>query len=300
MNGSKKGILLTVFGGVFWGISGVSGQYMISVKGVTPYWLTNVRLLLSGAILVLVVLFGEKNIKELFKIWSDKRDVIRLFVFSIFGVGSCQLTYYMTIQRSNASTATVLQYTSPVIIMLYLVLKNKKLPKVNEIVALVLVVFGVFMLVTHGKFNSLAISAAALAWGLTSAVNVAFYNIIPVKIMNKYGTMTVLGWGMVIGGIVMTAFVRPWNVPGVWDVNSFIGMFFVIIVGTVLAFWMYLEGVRLVGASKASLLAASEPITSALATALIMGAVFTVIDVLGIALILVGVAALSYKAKAVR
>ena len=131
-------------------------------------------------------------------------------------MAGCQLTYYSSVELSNAGTATVLQYTAPAIIMLYTAVRAKKMPRLMEIGALVLALFGTFVLATHGDPNSLAISDAALAWGLTSAVMMAVYNLLPLQLMKKYGTFCVIGWGMLIGGILMCVFTKPWHVIGTW------------------------------------------------------------------------------------
>ena len=60
----------------------------------------------------------------------------------------------------------------------------------------------------------------------------------------------------------------------------------VVVLGTVLSFSFYMEGVRMIGAAKASLLASVEPVTATIASALIMHVVFAGMDVLGIVCIL--------------
>lgn len=293
MSNSKKGIIFTISGGIFWGLSSVCGQYLFNEKGLNAKWLVTMRLIIAGVIMVFASIGNEKDIKGLFKIWSDKKDVFQLLLFGIFGMAACQLTYYVTVEIANASTATVLQYTAPVLIMLYLSLKNRIIPKFNEIIALILVVTGTFFLVTHGNIHNLAISRTALIWGLSSAVTVVFYNLIPAKLMNKFGTVSVLGWGMIIGGIFMTLITKPWIVPGVWDFGTYVCFVMLIIAGTVFSFGMYLEGVKLIGASKASLFASSEPLTASVAVALFMGVSFEVMDIVGLVCILMGVTILS-------
>lgn len=297
MSRSKRGILFTILGGVFWGLSGVCGQYLFSEKGLNAEWLVTMRLVLAGIIMIILTISRQKNVKDVFEIWTDKRDVIRLIAFGLLGMAACQFTYFITIEESNASTATILQYTAPVLIMVFMSLKNKKIPESKELISLVFVVVGTFFIVTHGNIHSLAISKAALFWGITSAFTVVVYNLMPVKLMNKYGTVPVLGWGMIIGGIFMILVLRPWIIPGTWDIETWIAFIAVIIGGTVLAFSLYLEGVRLIGASKASLFASSEPLTSTVLTALVMKVAFTGMDILGLMFILFGVTFLSVTKK---
>lgn len=297
MSRSKRGILFTILGGVFWGLSGVCGQYLFSEKGLNAEWLVTMRLVLAGIIMIILTISRQKNVKDVFEIWTDKRDVIRLIAFGLLGMAACQFTYFITIEESNASTATILQYTAPVLIMVFMALKNKKIPESKELISLVFVVVGTFFIVTHGNIHSLAISKAALFWGITSAFTVVVYNLMPVKLMNKYGTVPVLGWGMIIGGILMTVITKPWIIPGIWDMGTWLAFVTVIIGGTVLSFSLYLEGVRLIGASKASLFASSEPLTSTVLTALIMKVAFTGMDILGLVFILFGVTFLSVTKK---
>lgn len=44
-----------------------------------------------------------------------------------------QYTYFAAIKHSNAATATVLQYAGPVIIAIYLAIKNKKSPDLSTL-----------------------------------------------------------------------------------------------------------------------------------------------------------------------
>lgn len=290
-----RGIALTIIGGIFWGLAGVCGQYLFEERGLTAKWLVSVRLVLAGLILLLTVWAKQK--KQMFEIWREKRDVFQLIMFGIFGMAFCQLSYYVAVEISNAGTATVLQYTAPIIIMLYVSVRNKKVPQRIEMLALVLAVGGTFLLATHGNITNLAISTETLVWGLASAVAMALYNLIPGELMKKFGTFNVIGWGMLIGGIFLCVFIKPWHVIGMWDIYTVLAMAAVILVGTILSFTTYMEGVRLIGASKASLFASVEPVTATFMTVVFMGAAFQFVDFIGLAGILGAVLMLSLLKK---
>ena len=290
-----RGIALTIIGGIFWGLAGVCGQYLFEERGLTAKWLVSVRLVLAGLILLLTVWAKQK--KQMFEIWREKRDVFQLIMFGIFGMAFCHLRYYVAVETSNAGTATVLQYTAPIIIMLYVSVLNKKVPQRIEMLALVLAAGGTFLLATHGNITNLAISTETLVWGLASAVAMALYNLIPGELMKKFGTFNVIGWGMLIGGIFLCVFIKPWHVIGVWDIYTVLATAAVILVGTILSFTTYMEGVRLIGASKASLFASVEPVTATFMTVVFMGAAFQFVDFIGLADILGAVLMLSLLKK---
>ena len=72
-------------------------------------------------------------------------------------------------------------------------------------------------------------------------------------------------------------------------------MAMVVVVGTVLSFSFYMEGVRIIGATRASLFASVEPVTATAATVLIMHTAFTLPDFFGILCIMAAVLILSIK-----
>lgn len=131
-----RGTALTITGGFLWGIAGVFGKYTFEYKGVTATWIVNVRLIIAGIILLTRAYMVQKD--GIFRIWKNKRHVLRMLVYGVIGIAGCQMTYYLAVEDSNAGIATVLQYTAPVMIMVLLALKNWKLPGKNEILALIL------------------------------------------------------------------------------------------------------------------------------------------------------------------
>lgn len=292
---AMRGMCIALIGGIFWGLAGVFGQYLFEYKGLNARWLVSVRLLLAGLLLLSTVMIKQK--KDMFRIWEKPKHIVVLFLFAVFGMAGCQLTYYSAVELSNAGTATVLQYTAPALIMLYTASRAKRFPKAAELGALALALGGTFILATHGNIHSLAISREALFWGLGSAVMMAVYNLLPGTLMKEYGTFCVIGWGMLLGGIFLSVFTKPWHIIGTWDGQAFGALLVVVIVGTVLSFSFYMEGVRIVGAQKASLFASVEPVTATLAAVLMMHAAFTGQDLAGFACILAAVLILTVKPK---
>ncbi|MBM6947368.1 DMT family transporter [Mordavella massiliensis] len=286
-----RGMSIALIGGVFWGLAGVFGQYLFEHNRTNARWLVSVRLLIAGALLLATVIMKQRD--SFWKIWTNRRDAVSLLLFSVLGMAGCQLSYYTAVELSNAGTATVLQYTAPVIILTYDAVRSRRRPKGYELAALLLALGGTFILATHGNPGSMALSPEALLWGIGSAVMMAVYNLLPGKLMKKYGTFCVIGWGMLVGGIFLSAFTRPWHVAGQWDLRGVGAIAVVIVVGTVLSFSFYMEGVRLIGAPRASLLASVEPVTATIASALFMHVVFVGMDVAGIFCILAAVLLLS-------
>ncbi len=292
-NAKYRGMLFAIIGGIFWGLSGVFGQYLFLHNGLNAKWLVSVRLFTAGLLLLLIVYVRQKN--KVFDIVKKKNNWPMLILYSIFGMGLCQFSYYCAVEFSNAGTATVIQYTGPALIILYFCIVYRQKPTLVQVSALIMSMIGVVLLATKGDITSLNISSKALFWGIVSAVALAAYNIMPAKLMYHYGTLSVMGWGMFIAGVLLCLYVKPWHVIGTWDTFGFIALGIVIIVGTILSFSFYMEGVKLAGPETASLLASVEPVTATIATVLFLGFSFTLAELIGIIIILVAVTLLSLK-----
>ncbi|TXJ00491.1 MAG: EamA family transporter [Chryseobacterium cucumeris] len=293
-----KGFCLAVLAALFWGVSGTFAQFLFQQRGINIEWLITIRLLISGICLLLYAKLADKT--ELFEIWKNKKDAIQLVVFSITGMLAVQYTYFAAIKYSNAATATVLQYAGPVIIAVYLAFKNKRVPVLVEIAAIVLAVLGTFLLVTHGDTSSLSVSGIALFFGLASAVALAVYTLQPVKLLSKYKSSLIIGWGMFCAGIVFSFVKAPWDIQGVWDMQTFGYTAFIVLFGTLIAFYFYLSAVQIIGGQKTSLLASMEPLSATILAMLWLNVSYSLIDWIGSIFIISTIFLLSIKPKKVK
>ena len=205
-NGEKSkmvtGTIVTIAGGILWGVSGVCGQYMFQNKGVTAPWLVSVRLVVAGLLMLCYYFLTDRE--QTLAIWKSKRDRRDVIIYGLLGMLPCQYAYFQTIEWSNAGTATVIQYLGPALIVIWVCFRTKRMPTLQEITGVILAVIGVFLIATHGNPTSLALSGRALLMGLASAVSVAIYTLEPARLQKKYDTPLILAWGMTIGGVALT------------------------------------------------------------------------------------------------
>lgn len=291
----KTGYFLTVFGAVCWAFSGACGQYLFQHRGLDANWLVSVRLTMAGLLLVLYSLARWRS--GAVQVFQTRKGVWAIIVFAVFGMAMCQYSYFRSIELSNAATATTLQYTGPALVLLWLALREKRMPTPKELIAVVCAMGGAFLLATHGDPSQMALSPKALLWCVLAAISIAVYSVQPRGMIEKYGTLPVTGFGMLIGGLGLCAVFQPWHIVGQWDAVTVIGMVYIIIFGTICAFCCYLEGVRRIGAAKGSILAAVEPVASAVLSVCWLGVPLIGMDIGGIALIVVAMVLLAGDSK---
>lgn len=288
-----KGILLVLIAATFWGVSGSVAQFLFHQQGFSSGWLVVIRLLFSGAGLLLFAHTAGKQ--KIWSVWKNKHDILQLIIFGVIGMLGVQYTYFAAIQYGNAATATVLQYLAPVIIAAYLCLKSKSWPSKNESIAIILALGGTFLLVTRGNVSALSISLPAFIWGILSAFALAFYTLYPGRMLAKWGSLITVGWGMLIGGVAFSFISPPWVFQGTWSLPSFVAVVFVVIFGTLIAFFCYMESLKYITASEASLLACVEPMSAAFLAVVWLQVSFGVAEWIGSLAIIATVFILSVK-----
>ncbi|MEG4286914.1 DMT family transporter [Microcoleus sp. A006_D1] len=261
-----KGLAMVLIAATLWGLSGTVAQRLFQDEGFTPGWLVTMRLLISGILLLIIGGF-RKKFNQVFAVWNAPQDRIRLVIFGIFGMLGVQYTYFAAIQTGNAATATLLQYLAPLFIMIYLAVKYNRIPSIQEFIALGLALLGTFLLVTNGSIYQLSVSIISIAWGLSSAIALAFYTLYPSSLLQRWGSEVIIGWGMIIGGIALCPIASPWQIQGQhWSVITGLFVSFVIIFGTLIAFYLYLDSLRYITPTEASLLASAEPVSAVAAS----------------------------------
>ena len=287
-NKSKmRGLFFASLGAMSWGISGVCSQYLFMNYDVDSSLLTAIRMVLSGILLLILSAFRDKD--KVIKIWTIPKDVGWLFAFAILGLLMCQYTYVSAIKYSDSATATVLQSLNVVIMIVFMSIVTRTKMKFSQVLAVFLAVLGTYLISTGGNPRNMTISTAGLIFGLLSAVGVITYTLFSRPIIVKWGNILVTGWGMLIGGLVISIITKAWIIPKDLDFIAWLMIAIIIVVGTAGGFSIFLEGVKHIGPVKATLIGCLEPASATLLTAIFLGMRFSLVELTGFFCILLTV-----------
>lgn len=290
------GIGLTLLGGILWGFSGTCVQFLQQNRGISAEWLVTVRMFLAGWITIIGAYVQGRG--TIFKIFQNKSDCLLLVVYSLMGMALSQYTYFRAIDYAGVGIATVLQFSAPSLIIVYMIIRYKNLPTWRELLSVVLATLGILVIVFHGDFSAGAnIDEMMLFWGLCTATAAAIYSAQAVPILRKYGTGPVVGFSMVLGSMGTFLLWNPIDSGGYWDIWTWGAFLGVIILGTVVSFNAYLEGVRRIGAVRGSILTSIEPISAGVFGWTLLGNEFHGSDYIGFAMILATVFILASDKK---
>ena len=291
MTNRQKGIACAVTGGVFWGGSGVAGQYLLQDASFSTEWIVTVRLVFGGIILLLMDAMNHHG--DIFRVWKSRQNMAELLFFGVFGLMAVSYSYFASIRYGNAAAATVLQYLMPAFMVIYTVLRYRKAPSGVQVGCVVLAMLGTFLLVTHGDLGTMSIPMPALLWGIAAGITGAIYTMAPKRMIREWRASLIVGWGMFIGGIATAVLLQPPLICGVWTGTSMFALSYLVLFGTVAAFGLYLNSTKYIQPSEAGVLASVEPLTAIILSVVLLGASFVAMDFLGSACILATVAILA-------
>ncbi|WP_326492563.1 DMT family transporter [Alicyclobacillus dauci] len=256
-----KGLSMVLLGAVLWGVSGTAAQVLFQRYGFNPGWLVMVRMSSAG-VLLLAGISIRLGLTHIFEVWKYRRDSLKLILFGIVGLLGVQYSYFASIRYGNAATGTMLQYMGPIFITTYVTLRNRRMPSTMQIVAVLLALIGAFLLVTDGNLRAFTVSPLAVFWGMISALTLAFYSLYPQSLLHRYGSATITGWGMLIGGVAMGVINPPWQFSGHGSLGTWGLVSFVVLFGTLIAFYVYIASLKYISASEASVLSCGEPLSA--------------------------------------
>ncbi len=286
MSYKGKGYLMVITAAVLWGLSGIAAQELYKISEIPSLFVVFLRMTAMAVVFIPVSVIRKKD-KPL-ECFGNKRDIITLLLFALIGSTYVQYSYYEAIRYSNAATGTVLQYAAPIFVLIAMAFINRKFPKPIEMLCVAMAVAGIFLISTHGSIKSLAISPKAVFFGITSAMAYAFYSIEPVDFIKKYGSMYLLGFSSLISLCLLLVS----GLADIYIIKTSVELFyllFIIVLGTVCTFSLFLAGLARIGPSTAAVLSALEPLVSTLVSAFLFSTIFTAADGIGIALVMAAV-----------
>ena len=319
-----RGVSCALAGATLWGFSGACIQFLAENYEISSAFISAVRAGVA-ALLFAVFVFATRR-EALLSLWGSPAVRPTLVLFGV-GLYLSQITYAVSVALTNAGTATVLQATCTVFVMLFTCARARRLPRGADFAGLVCAMAAAALIATQGDWGVIVLPVAGLVWGVVNALSEALYIMAPQRLYDRWDRPTVIACGMVIGGLVAVlvwlageAVVSLLAAPpaGFGSVGSVLADIFghgdglipsmdaagwlalvggVGVLGTFAAFGMFLYGVSLVGSVKGSLLGVAEPAGAMVIAAVWLRTPFSAADWAGLALMAAMIALVSLSGQ---
>ena len=201
MNASKvfwRGVVCALAGATLWGFSGACIQFLAESYEVSSAFISAVR---AGVAALLFAVFVFVTRREaLLSLLGSPAARPTLVLFGV-GLYLSQITYAVSVALTNAGTATVLQATCTVFVMLITCVRARRLPRVADFVGLMCAMAAATLIATQGDWGVIVLPVAGLAWGIANALSETLYIMAPQRLYGRWDRPTIIACGMVIGGV---------------------------------------------------------------------------------------------------
>jgi drug/metabolite transporter (DMT)-like permease len=274
------------------GLSGSLARSLLDL-GWSPGTVVAVRV--GGAFLVLLV----PCLLLLRRIGLPSRgQVARMVGFGVAAVGLAQLCYFSSVQYLSIGVALLLEYLAPVLLIGWHWARSRRRPATGVLIGAAVALSGVVLVLDPA--GGLKLNLIGVAWGLGAAVCLCAYFLLsedasaaPVHPLLLTTVGTGIGGLLIIlagvGGVLpLTARTGQVTAAGM-SVSWLWPVALLILITAVLAYLTGIAAIRTLGSSVASFVALSEVIYAVIFAAVLLGQHPSLAQVVGGALILVGI-----------
>lgn len=283
-------VLFVLLAGTAWAASGTAAQHFYTQSAHVPIELTQVRLLLSSALFFLLAWWSGGLKRGVRSVRRNPRILVQLAVHGTLGIMFVQYSYFEGIAAGDAAATTVITYTSPAMMILYLVLRHRRLPSAAEAGTVIVAVAGVFLLVTGGDFGRLSVPVACIVWSLVSAIAFVFAMIYPMHLLRLFDRFFLLAVCMLIGGLALLPLTQViLNVGSFFTAQTWPDLLIIIGIGTIVAFFAFNVGLRWLSPEETAITATIEPVASVIFAWLIFDTHFVALQIVGIVLVIAAI-----------
>jgi drug/metabolite transporter (DMT)-like permease len=253
----RLGYALAAVAALMFGINGSIAKFLL--EDMSAAHLSQLRVTVS-----FVLLGGALALVDRQRLRIARRDVPRMAWLGLAGVAIVQFSYFLAIERLPISVALVIQFTGPLIVLLWLRTVHGRRLKPSLYGAVALSVAGSALVVEI--YDAGAIDGLGIAFSLVAAVTFAIYLIGFERAGHSYDGFTTLTWGLGFATLFWLLVSPPWTFP-LTDLDSVRNIALalgVVVIGTLGPFLLNVSALRHLPAARVGVVATLEPVLATL------------------------------------
>ena len=292
---SLRGYLYIASATFLWGIAATLGRAAFTGKlfpaqwaldAVDPLILSQTRVTFSFLVLLLLLLVrrGGQALQV------PPADFARMSLLGVLGVAASNYFYYVAIQKTNVATAIILQYTAPVLVLLYMVARGLQQPTLQRISAVLLAVLGCALVIGIVGGGGLRLNPTGVVAALAAAFSFAFYNVGGHVLLARHDRWIVLLYTTLSASILWLGVNPPWKVlAGHYSMFTWLFLLMFSLLSVLGPFAFYFAGLQHLEPTRAIVASCLEPVFSIVIAAIALGEVLRWLQTLGILLVLAAI-----------
>lgn len=292
------GYVLYLLGALTFAINGTVSKAIL-LSGLDPARLSQLRV--TGAFLILLI-FVAVNRPERLKI--SRSEWPYLAAYGVLGVSMTQYLYFVALQYLPVGVALLIEFTAPVFVTLWFRFVLKEPTRATVWLALTIALIGLALVAE--VWRGFTFDAIGLVAAFGAALALSTYYILTdrqVRLPEPRDPVSLTMWGFGFAALFWVIAQPWWTFP--WSdfrgssdasLGSIIGdrplwllSAWMIIMGTVVPFWLVVVSMRHLRASQASVVGLTEPLLAIIVAWLVLSEALSPVQLIGGAFILGGV-----------
>jgi drug/metabolite transporter (DMT)-like permease len=293
MQTRSAGVVIAVVSATSFGTSGAFIKPLLEA-GWSPAAAVTARGFTASVVLLPFVLFALRG--RWGAMWRARWRVAGM---GVIGVAFTQLAYFAAIRRIPVSTALLIEYLAPLLLVGFAWATSRRMPRPIVLTGSALAVGGLLLVIGPGALR--AVDPLGLAIAFAAAVGCAIYFVIGARPADGLPPVALAGSGLLLGALTLTLAGATGLLPftaTAGDVPLFgsaapwwVPLLVVAVVGTALAYATGITAAGRIGSRLASFIGLLEVVFASLFAWVLLGEALTALQFAGGVLILGGIAA---------
>ncbi len=292
MNSRSIGYLSVIAAGILWASSGTASKALF-LGGITPFELVQARVTIAAVLFALALsVFARKLFR--IRLW----DLGYFLILGGVGLALVQVTYLYTISKMQVAAAILIQYTSPVLVAAYSICFWAERLTVIKLVALVLALFGCYLVVGGYNLELLKLNREGALTGSASAALFAMYSLLGERVMHRYQPWTVVFYALAFAGVTWNIFQPPFHfLYAGYSWGQWMYMLYIAVFGTIIPFSLFFVGVNHIRSTRATITSTIEPISAGFIAFFFLGETLDMLQILGGGLVITAIVLLQIQTE---
>jgi len=244
----------------------------------------------SFSLLVLLAILVGRSGRQ--RISLPVRDLMHCLALGVLGVAVSNYFYYVAIQRTSVAIAIILQYTAPVWVLLYVVIRGQQKLSFQKITAVAVAIAGIVLTIgiVGNSAAEFRLDRFGLIAGLVASFSFAFYNVAGHRVLARYDRWRVLTWTLVAASLFWLVVNPPWKVFAAhYTAAQWIFLLVFSLISVLGAFSLYFLGLQHLEPTRAIIASCLEPVFSILLAATFLAEGVRPVQIAGIVFVLAAI-----------
>ncbi|MDQ0257540.1 drug/metabolite transporter (DMT)-like permease [Evansella vedderi] len=270
-----------------WGSAFIAGNF--ATRDFDPITVAFLRFLFAAIILLPLMWWLEPN-----RVKPKGKEWLLLASLGLTGIALYNICFFIATKEAPIVKSSLFIASNPVLIILLSALFLKEKITSRNIIGLILALTGATVIITEGNFMAVILAGlspidlvlliAVICWAL--------YSVLGKVALQRFSPLVSTTYAVVFGTIMLFPFAVA---EGSWSQYveatplTWMSILHMSVIVSVVSFIMYYQGIRTIGAAKASIFINLMPLSAVILAVLLLGEPILPVHIVGAVLVLTGV-----------